>query len=124
MEFTALDGDHASRFVLFKTAPDVVALRPMAYKPTPIEASTISLPPELAALTERLAENAHDMWAEQRLTQGWSYGPRRDDERKQHPCLVPYDQLPDSEKEYDRLTALGTLKAILHLGYRIVPPQP
>jgi hypothetical protein len=95
----------------------------MTYKPTPIETSAISLPEELGALTERLAENAHDLWAEQRLAQGWSYGPQRDDEQKQHPCLVPYDQLPDSEKEYDRVAALGTLKAILQLGYRIVPPE-
>ena len=102
----------------------VVALHPMPYKPTPIETSSIILPAELSALTERLAENAHDLWAEQRLAQGWSYGTQRNDEQKQHPCLVPYNQLPDSEKEYDRLAALGTLKAILQLGYRIVPPKP
>lgn len=95
----------------------------MTYKPTPIETASVSLPEELGALTERLAENAHDLWAEQRLAQGWSYGPQRDDEQKQHPCLVPYDQLPDSEKEYDRVAALGTLKAILHFGYRIVPAE-
>lgn len=95
----------------------------MPYKPTPIETSSIVLPADLTDLTERLAENAHDLWAEQRLSQGWSYGAQRDDDQKQHPCLVPYDQLPDSEKEYDRLTALGTLKAIVQLGYRIVPPK-
>jgi len=95
----------------------------MPYTPKPIETSGISLPEELSRLSERLAENAHDMWAAQRLGDGWSYGPQRNDEQKHHPCLVPYDQLPESEKEYDRLTALGTLKAILQLGYRIVPPQ-
>ena len=59
----------------------------------------------------------------QRLAEGWSYGVRRDDRDKRHPCLVPYDNLPESEKEYDRITALGTLKAILSLGYTILPPQ-
>ncbi len=91
----------------------------MRYYPQPIETSSISLPPELVQLTERLAKNAHDLWACQRLQDGWTYGPQRDDQAKKHPCLVPYDQLPDFEKEYDRTTVMGTLKAILALGYRI-----
>ncbi len=95
----------------------------MSYTPKPIDIKSISLPPELTALSEKLAENAHDMWAAERLAQGWSYGPERNDRGKKHPCLVPYNQLPESEKEFDRLTALGTLKAILRLGYRIVPPE-
>jgi ryanodine receptor 2 len=94
----------------------------MSYHPSPIDTSAVSLPPELAELTERLAANSHDLWAAQRLAEGWSYGPYRDDKNKQHPCLVPYDRLPEEEKEYDRITALGTLKAILSLGYRIAPP--
>ena len=98
-------------------------LRAMSYQPAPIDTRDVSLPPELQALTERLAENAHDLWAAQRLAQGWSHGAQRDDAKKLHPCLVPYNQLPDSEKEFDRITALGTLKAILKLGYRIIPPQ-
>lgn len=94
----------------------------MTYKPSPIRAEEIRLPPQLLPLTERLAENAHDLWAAQRLSQGWAYGPHRDDTRKLHPCLVPYDQLTETEKGYDRLAALGTLRAILALGYQIVPP--
>ena len=73
----------------------------MPYTPTPIDAASIALPPELRALTERLAENAHDLWAAQRLSQGWAYGTRRDDVRKLHPCLVPYAELPEQEKEYE-----------------------
>ena len=95
----------------------------MPYHPRPIPTDHVVLPAELAPLTEQLAENAHDLWATQRLAQGWSHGPQRDDAQKRHPCLVPYADLPDSEKEYDRLAALGTLKAILALGYRIDPPQ-
>jgi hypothetical protein len=95
----------------------------MKYQPAPMDTSNVVLPPELGALTERLAENAHDIWAAQRIAQGWSFGLQRDDGKKLHPCLVPYDQLPDSERDYDRQAAVGTLKAILQLGYQIIPPN-
>ena len=95
----------------------------MTYQPAPLDTSAINLSPELMALTERLAENTHDVWAAQRLTQGWAYGPERSDQQRLHPCLVPYDELPESEKEFDRLTAMGTLKALLKLGYQIIPPR-
>ncbi|MBU0607799.1 MAG: Ryanodine receptor Ryr [Armatimonadetes bacterium] len=91
----------------------------MPYQPQPLDTSAVTLPAELAALTEYLAENAHDLWAAQRMADGWRYGPQRDDDRKLHPCLVPYADLPDSEKQYDRSTAMETIKAILLLGYRI-----
>ena len=73
----------------------------------------------LVELTERLAENTHDHWALQRIADGWRWGESRDDQAKTHPGLVPYDELPEREKEYDRKTAMETLKAILKLGYRI-----
>lgn len=95
----------------------------MTYKPAPIDTSAVSLPSELEKLIEQLAANTHDLWAGQRLSEGWSYGPHRDDRNKRNPCLVPYEELPDSEKNYDRITAIGTLKAILSLGYTIIPPQ-
>jgi len=95
----------------------------MTYRPAPIDTSAVSLPQELHTLIEKLAANAHDLWAAQRLADGWSYGPQRDDQKKRHPCLVHYDELPDTEKEYDRITALGTLRAILSLGYTILPPR-
>ena len=91
----------------------------MSYQPKPIDTSRIALSPDMVELTERLAENAHDLWARQRLADGWTYGPKRDDTQKKHPDLVPYRDLPDSEKQYDRATAMGTLKAILALGYQI-----
>jgi ryanodine receptor 2 len=89
------------------------------YQPKPINTDGIVLPPELAGLTERLAENAHDLWAQQRIKDGWTLGPQRDDAAKKHPCLVPYVQLPEFEKEYDRVVAVGLLKSILALGYSI-----
>jgi hypothetical protein len=91
----------------------------MSYHPRPIDTSAVELSPEILALTERLAENAHEIWAAGRLAEGWTFGPQRDDARKQHPCLVPYADLPDSEKQYDRNAAMETLKAIVALGYRI-----
>jgi hypothetical protein len=94
----------------------------MPYHPQPLDTSSITLPAELEALTEYLAENTHDIWAAQRLAQGWRYGPQRDDVQKLHPDLVPYAELPDGEKQYDRSTAMETLKAILALGYRISHP--
>ena len=89
------------------------------YKPNPIETSTIHLSDDLLELTERLAENAHDHWAVLRIAEGWTWGPRRDESMKKHPDLVSYRELPESEKQYDRNTALGTLKAIVALGYKI-----
>lgn len=89
------------------------------WMPEPIDTDEISLPQELLALWERIAEGVHDNWARQRIAEGWRYGERRDDQLKTTPCLVPYDELPESEKEYDRSTAMQTLKLILALGYRI-----
>ncbi len=92
------------------------------YAPQPIDTSAVMLPPELEQLTERLAENAHDVWAVGRLKEGWTHGQKRDDANKKHPCLIPYDDLPDSERDYDRRAAMETVKAILSLGYRIERP--
>jgi len=89
------------------------------YTPKPIDTSDIKLPEELLALTEQIAENVHDIWSVGRLSQGWTYGKKRDDAKKETPCLVPYSELPESEKEYDRNTALETLKLIVALGYKI-----
>ena len=92
-----------------------------SYTPTPISTQGITLPPELDALVELLAENNHNHWARQRADSGWTYGPQRDDARKTHPDLVPYGSLPEGEKEYDRTSVVETLKVILTLGYQIVP---
>src|SRR5438105_2391026 len=89
------------------------------YDPAPIDTSRVKLSGDILKLTEQLAEHNHDVWARQRLSEGWKYGPSRNDAAKEHPCLVPYADLPDSEKEYDRRTALLTLEAIVALGYRI-----
>ena len=89
------------------------------YVPQPMDTSDVQLPEELNELVEKMAKNVHDVWAQSRISQGWTYGPERNDERKEHPCLVEYEELPDSEREYDRNTAIGTLKLILKLGFTI-----
>ncbi len=89
------------------------------YVPNPTDTSKVELPADLAELTEQMARNVHEVWAQTRIRQGWSYGATRNDELKQHPCLVPYEDLPDSEREYDRNTAVETLKFIRSLGYKI-----
>lgn len=93
------------------------------YQPVPLDLSHIELSESLAEITERLAEQVHDVWAHERIADGWTLGPERDDESKKHPCLVPYDELPERERDYDRNTAINTLKLILNLGYQIVAPD-
>lgn len=90
------------------------------YVPHPIDVDNIPLECDLEELQEAIAENAHDVWAEARIREGWSYGKERDDAQKKHPDLVPYTALPDGEKEYDRLMAFNTIKLVKRLGYDIV----
>lgn len=89
------------------------------YIPKPIDTSDIQLPEELNPLLEAMAKNVHEIWAQERINQGWKYGVKRDDTLKHHPCLVPYDELLEEEKIYDRNTSVETLKLILKLGFRI-----
>ena len=89
------------------------------YTPEPVDTKDIILPEELLELTEKIAENVHDIWAKGRIADGWTYGEKRNDEKKTTPCLVEYSLLTESEKEYDRNTAIETLKLIVALGYKI-----
>ena len=89
------------------------------YIPKPIDTSAIKLPQNLLDLGEQIAKNVHDVWAAGRIKDGWTYGPVRDDANKHHPCLVPYEELPEEEKAYDRNTAQETLRLIMKLGFNI-----
>ena len=90
------------------------------YIPQPIDTTGIKLPKELEDLAEEMAKNVHEVWSAGRIAEGWRYGETRDDVRKTHPCLVPYEELPESEKEYDRRTSVETLKFIIARGFEIV----
>lgn len=90
------------------------------YQPKPIDVSDVILEEDVTELREAIAENAHDIWAIERMQEGWSYGSERNDELKQNPCMVPYSKLPESEKEYDRKMAMQTIKLMKKLGYDLV----
>lgn len=89
------------------------------YTPKPIDTSDVILPDELLALTEKIASNVHDVWAVGRISEGWVYGTEKDQSKKINPALVPYSELPESEKDYDRNTVLETIKLIVKMGYTI-----
>lgn len=89
------------------------------YLPQPVDTSDVNLPPELENLVEQVAKNVHDVWASSRISQGWTWGPKRNDELKTHPSLIPYEELSEEEKQYDRDTAVGTLKLVMNLGFNI-----
>jgi hypothetical protein len=89
------------------------------YEPKPLDVSNVKLSDEILQLREMLARNTHEVWALQRLKDGWRYGPTRDDSRKEHPSLIPYEQLSESEKQYDRNAVIESLKTIVALGFRI-----
>lgn len=89
------------------------------YIPQPKDTSDIILPRELNELAEQIAKNVHEVWAQNRIKQGWTYGKERSDALKQHPCLIPYEELSEEEKDYDRDTAFGTLRLITKLGFKI-----
>ena len=89
------------------------------YQPQPIDTSDVVLSEDILALCEKLSENTHEVWSQTRINDGWTYGETRDDAKKHHPCLVPYDKLSESEKAYDRNTSMETLKLIIKLGYKI-----
>lgn len=89
------------------------------YKPNPIDTSDVVLTPELLELTEKIAEQVHEVWALGRAESGWTYGEHRDDVLKTTPCMVPYDELSEDEKRYDRETAMGTIRLLVKLGYEI-----
>lgn len=89
------------------------------YVPEPIDLTNVHLPDYLQSLVEDMARNVHEVWAQTRIRQGWVYGDERNDVLKHHPCLVPYEDLPEEEKEYDRNTAMTTLKLIYKLGFKV-----
>lgn len=95
-------------------------MKKQMYIPQPIDTTDVVLPEDLEQLVEEMSKNVHEVWSETRIKQGWTYGEQRNDELKTHPCLVPYEDLPEEEKEYDRNTSIGTLKLITKLGFKII----
>ncbi len=90
------------------------------YTPRPIDLTDVQLAEDLNELREAIAENAHEVWAVERIAQGWSFGPERNDAKKENPCMVPYSQLPEKEKDFDRNMAMDTIKLLIKLGYDLI----
>lgn len=90
-----------------------------AYVPKPIDTSDVEVGKDITDLAEKLAENTHEVWAAGKLAEGWKYDEKLDREKKTHPLLVPYGELAESDKDYDRRTSLETLKLLMKLGYKI-----
>lgn len=93
------------------------------YTPKPIDTTGVELSEDIVELGEALAKNVHDVWSEARIRDGWTYGKERNDEKKHHPCLVPYEELTEEERAYDRNTSMETLKFIIKLGYKITKEE-
>ena len=89
------------------------------YIPNPVDTKNVDLPKGLEPLIEEMSKNVHEVWAQTRIAQGWTYGEERNDTEQKHPCLVPYEELSEEEKEYDRNTSIETIKLILKLGFKI-----
>lgn len=94
-------------------------MNPKDYVPAPLDTSDVQLSPQIIQLGEMMARNTHEVWAAGRIADGWRWGPVRDDAKKEHPCLVPYDDLPEEERDYDRRTSMETLKLLVRLGCTI-----
>lgn len=94
-----------------------------SYVPSPLDTSDVTLPKELDELSELLSRHVHEVWCKSRINNGWSYGVSRNDELKETPCIVPYDDLSEEEKGYDRITTQETLKLIIKLGFEISKNQ-
>ncbi|WP_139125176.1 RyR domain-containing protein [Bacillus solimangrovi] len=90
----------------------------MTYKPLPIDTSLTILPDDIEEVIEVIAENVHERWADNRIREGWTYGVERNDLLKKHPCLKPYHELEESEKQYDRITATETIKVLINMGFK------
>lgn len=95
----------------------------MKFNPSPIRTDDVELSEDLVQLSECIAENVQNVWASSRMAEGWTWGKERNDALRRHPCLVPYGELPESEKDYDRNTALETLKLIQKLGFAIIKKE-
>ena len=95
-------------------------MNPSTYNPKPADTDKVAIPDEIQPLVELMARNVHEVWAQKRMAEGWTYGAVRDDHAKRHPCILPYDELPETEKEYDRATSCETLKLIISLGFKII----
>lgn len=120
MKFSAKNLHISDISIIFAPTISIMTNQNNNYSPAPVDTTNVQLPEELMALAEAISKNVHEVWAQNRMNEGWTYGPIRDDEKRQTPCLVPYEELSEEEKAYDLNTAFGTLKFIVAQGFEII----
>uniref|UniRef100_A0A672KZ94 Ryanodine receptor 3 n=1 Tax=Sinocyclocheilus grahami TaxID=75366 RepID=A0A672KZ94_SINGR len=91
-----------------------------SFIPKPVDTSQIGMPPHLEKVRDRLAENIHELWGMNKIELGWCYGKIREDNKRQHPCLVDFSKLPETERNYNLQMSTETLKTLLALGCHVV----
>ncbi|WP_250033861.1 RyR domain-containing protein [Paractinoplanes maris] len=91
----------------------------MSWVPDLHDTAALTLPPAVVTDLEQLAEHVHNVWGSKRLADGWRYGPERSTAERTMPSLVPYADLPEDERDYDRELVTETVKMLLRLGYRV-----
>jgi len=89
------------------------------YKPKPVDTSDVFVDEKILVISEQLAKNTHEVWAEGKLKEGWRYGKKLDADKKEHPSLIPYEELSEAQKDYDRHTAMETIKVLIKLGFSV-----
>ena len=67
----------------------------------------------LGAIDGATPENSHEGWLAEKEATGWKYGPKKDPDKKEHPCMVPYSDLPEGQKVKDHLFT-AVVKAVYH----------
>ncbi|XP_075893569.1 ryanodine receptor 3 isoform X4 [Nelusetta ayraudi] len=90
-----------------------------SYIPIPVDTSQVVLPPHLDNVRDKLAENIHELWGMNKIELGWTFGKIRDDNKRQHPCLVDFAKLPETERNYNLQMSSETLKTLLALGCHV-----
>ena len=93
------------------------------YIPKPIDTYDVVIPDDIKEQWEIVAKNTHEVWSKGRMDEGWTYGSELNYEKKTHPSLIPYEELSEAEKDYDRRTSMETLKVILSMGYKITKEE-
>ncbi|XP_072786244.1 ryanodine receptor 3 isoform X11 [Taeniopygia guttata] len=93
------------------------------YKPAPLDLSEVKLLPSQEFLVDKLAENAHNVWAKDRIKQGWTYGIQQDLKNKRNPRLVPYALLDERTKKSNRDSLREAVRTFAGYGYSIEPPD-
>uniref|UniRef100_A0A673CUD6 Ryanodine receptor 2b (cardiac) n=1 Tax=Sphaeramia orbicularis TaxID=375764 RepID=A0A673CUD6_9TELE len=94
---------------------------PSGYRPAPLDLSHVLLSSALEEVVNLLAENDHNVWARERIKQGWTYGAQQDVKAKRSPHLVPYSLLDERSRRAGRAGVRDAVCTLLTYGYSLEP---